>query len=95
MRLYLSLYKFGNCAGIVVLTPSRHCSELVDDPHHILPGYDPAINWEGLGLLPYALMPHYKSNHPESATMDGVVQYFIDQHMLFKALRGGEASRVD
>ena len=34
-------------------------------------------------------------NHPESAAIEQVVQYFIDHHILFKALRDGEAIVVN
>lgn len=38
----------------------------------------------------YAFAPHYKSNHPESAAVDALVDYYIDHHVLFKSLRDGE-----
>ncbi len=74
-----------------MLTPSLHGSELVDDPGVVPDGYDPAIVWEGLAILPYAVAPHYRSDHPESADTEKAVQYLIDRHILFKALRDGEA----
>jgi dipeptidase E len=64
--------------------------DLVDDPNSVPVGYDPAIVWEGLGLLPYAIAPHYKSEHPESAAMESVVEYYIDRHVPFRVLRDGE-----
>jgi dipeptidase E len=81
----------GYSAGIDMLTPSLRGVELVDDPHAVPAGYDPSIVWECLGLLPYAIAPHYKSDHPESADIDKSVQYYIDNHVLFRALRDGEA----
>ena len=80
----------GFSAAIAVLTPSLHGVELVDDPHAVPAGYDPTIVWEGLGLLPYAVAPHYKSEHPESAAMESVVRYYVDRRVPFKALRDGE-----
>jgi dipeptidase E len=85
----------GFSAAIAVLTPSLHGIELVDDPNIAPPGYDADIVWACLGLLPYAVAPHYKSDHPESADIDKTVQYYIDHHMLFKALRDGETIVVD
>ncbi len=85
----------GYSAGIIVLTPSLHGVELADDPHTVPEGYDPAIIWECLHILPYALAPHYRSDHPESSDIDNVVEYFIDHHMLFRALRDGQAIVVD
>ncbi len=81
----------GYSAGIDILTPSLHGVEFVDDPNTVPDGYDPEIVWDCLGILPYAVAPHYRSNHPESAATEESVQYLIDHHILFKALRDGEA----
>jgi dipeptidase E len=80
----------GFSAAIAVLTPSLHGVDLVDDPNLVPVGYDPAIVWEGLGLLSYAVAPHYKSEHPESAAMESVVQYYVDRRVPFRVLRDGE-----
>jgi dipeptidase E len=81
----------GFSAAIAVMTPSLHGVDLVDDPNPVPVGYDPAIIWEGLGLLPYAIAPHYQSEHPASAAMESVVQYYIDRRVPFRVLRDGEA----
>lgn len=85
----------GYSAGIVMLMPSLHGVELIEDPDPVPAGYDPAIVWECLGLLPYALVPHHKSGHRESADAEKSVEYYIDNHMLFKALQDGEAIVVN
>jgi dipeptidase E len=43
----------------------------------------------------YAIAPHYKSDHPESAAIDKSVEYLIDNHIPFIALRDGETIVVD
>lgn len=85
----------GFSAGMVMLTPSLIGVNLVDDPDVIPAGYDPAIIWEGLGVIPYVIVPHYKSDHPESAANDLLVQYYIDNHMPFKTLHDGEVIVVN
>jgi dipeptidase E len=85
----------GYSAGIIALTPSLHGTELVDDPVSVPAGYSPDVIWECLGLVPYAIAPHYRSDHPESADVEKMVQHWIDSHTLFKALRDGEAIVVD
>jgi dipeptidase E len=85
----------GYSAGVCILSPSLHGIELVDDPSHVPDGYEADILWEGLGVLPYMVAPHYRSHHPESTTIEQVVQYYIDHHLLFKALRDGEALVVN
>jgi dipeptidase E len=81
----------GYSAGIDMLTPSLHGAELVDEPDIVPDGYHPGIIWDCLGLVPYAIAPHYKSDHPESAAIDKSVEYLIDNHIPFVALRDGEA----
>jgi len=80
----------GYSAGVCVLTPLLKGLETVDDPRVIPESYQEREIWEGLGILPYAVAPHYKSDHPESSMVDDAVQYFIDNHMPFVALRDGE-----
>ena len=85
----------GFSAGCDMLIPSLHGAELCDDPNAIPPGYLPAIIWDGLGLLPYSIAPHYRSDHPESAAIDKSVEYMIDHHIPFIALRDGQAIVVN
>lgn len=80
----------GYSAGIDMLVPDLHGTELVDDPDVIPEGYDPEVVWGCLNILPYSIAPHYKSDHPESSDIDKSVQYFIDNHIPFIALRDGE-----
>ena len=82
--------------GAEVTTLSTPCSpEEVDDPNAIPEGYQSEIIWDGLNLLPYSVAPHYRSDHPESAAVDQMVQHLIDNHILFKALRDGQAIVVN
>ncbi len=85
----------GFSAGMVMLTPTLYGVNLVDDPDVIPTGYDPAIIWECLGVIPYAIAPHYKSDHPESAATDDLIQYYIENHMPFKTLHDGEVIVID
>ncbi len=85
----------GYSAGIDMLTPSLHGAELVDDPDVVPAGYEKDIVWQCLGLVPYAIAPHYKSDHPESAAIDKSIVYLTDNHMPFIALRDGEAIVVN
>ena len=88
----------GHSAGAIVATPTLEGIELVDspDPAQAIPaGYVPEIHWEGMALVSYSIAPHYRSDHPESAAMEAVVQYFEDRGMPYRALRDGEAILVD
>jgi dipeptidase E len=86
-----SLVYAGYSAGAAMMTPTLRGIDLVDDPASVPDGYDAAPIWECLAALPYCLLPHYKSDHPESAAIDKSLAYMVDNHMLFIALRDGEA----
>ncbi|HVL32558.1 MAG TPA: Type 1 glutamine amidotransferase-like domain-containing protein [Actinomycetota bacterium] len=85
----------GYSAGVCVLAPSLSGLETCDEPEPVPPGYPPDTIWEGLGLLPYAVVPHYRSDHHESAMMEDTVAHNIDHHIPFIALRDGEAIVID
>lgn len=80
----------GYSAGVCVLSPTLSGLELVDDPDIIPEGYKKEIIWEGIGLIDYSVVPHYKSDHPESAAVNNLVEYFIENKIPYKTLRDGD-----
>lgn len=85
----------GYSAGVAVLTPTLRGIELVDDPHGPAAGQDAEIIWDGLGLVPYSIAPHFESDHPESSAVERLVQYFVENQMPFRAISDGQAIVVD
>ncbi|MCL5976429.1 MAG: peptidase E [Candidatus Parvarchaeota archaeon] len=85
----------GYSAGICVLAKDMHGLEVMDDPTQRPYGKKYKVIWEGLGFLDYMILPHYKSEHPESKLATKAVQYFIDHKLLFKALKDGEVIIID
>jgi len=80
----------GYSAGVSVLGPTLSGVELVDDPMIIPEGYEKEIIWDGVGLLDFSFAPHYQSNHPESASIEKVVEFYKERSMLFRTLKDGE-----
>ena len=80
----------GYSAGICILAPSLHGIELMDDKTQKPYGKRSRVIYEALGVLDYYIVPHYKSDHPETKLADKAVQYFINNKMLFRTLRDGE-----
>lgn len=77
-------------AGICILAPTLHGLDIVDDSNcHPYDSLKTTI-WEWLGILDYAIMPHYDSDHPESKLVDETITYCIEHKILFTALRDGE-----
>ena len=85
----------GFSAGICVLGPSLKGVEIVDPKDEVVEGYDGPLIWEGLGILDFALAPHYKSDHPESEDVSKYVEYLEENDMAYKTLRDGEAIVID
>lgn len=85
----------GYSAGVCILGPTLKGIHLVDDPSQKPYGEEYPTIWDGLNILDYAIAPHYKSDHSESADIDKTVEYMIDHKILFKALRDGEVIIID
>jgi dipeptidase E len=80
----------GYAAGAVVAGPSLRGLELMDDPFELPDGYDEPLIWNGLGLTPFAIVPHYQSRHPEAAAAEKVVSYMRARRTRFRAISDGE-----
>lgn len=85
----------GYSAGICLLATTLRGLELVDDPNTAPPGYEAQTIWDGIGLIPYSIAPHFKSNHPESEMIDRTVEYFTMHNLPYKTLRDGEVILVE
>lgn len=85
----------GYSAGVCVLAPTLKGMELVDDPN--VKPYDNQKEtiWDGVGILDYTIVPHYKSDHPESAKVDETVEYMEKNNIPYKPLRDGEVIIIE
>jgi dipeptidase E len=80
----------GYSAGICVLTPTLAGIHILDRPEVKANGYPDQLPWEGLGILPFCIAPHWRSDHRDSPFIEKSVEYFIDHKPPFIALRDGE-----
>lgn len=80
----------GFSAGAVVAAPDLEGIHLMDDPDEVPPGYDREVVWDGLGLIDHAIVPHYRSPHPETAAADRAVRHLSARGLRYRALRDGE-----
>lgn len=79
----------GYSAGVCVLAPSLDGLQPVDDPT-VFPYSSTEVVWEGLGVLDYLLLPHFESDHPESADIDRAVGYCMSSDIPFRTMRDGD-----
>ena len=85
----------GFSAGACVATPTLKGIDKCDNPNVQVDCYDPEIIWEGLNLVPYSIVPHFESDHPESNQMNEVI-IELQQHSLpYRTLHDGEVIIVD
>ena len=87
---YSNVVYGGYSAGACVMCPTLEGIHLADDPDKKPYGPEHETVWEGLGMVEYCIAPHYKSDHVESPLIDKTIAYYIDNKILFKALKDGE-----
>ena len=80
----------GYSAGACVLPPTLRGIHLADDPEMTPFGYTGDVLWDGLGLIPFCIAPHYRSDHPESPLIEKVVEYYVANGTPFITLRDGD-----
>ena len=85
----------GYSAGICILCDSLKYIQHVDDPDFFPYQSIKKAIWEGLHVFNYGLLPHYHSNHHESAAIELDVQACIENKWLFKALKDGDVIILD
>lgn len=83
------LYAGYSAAGCV-LGHTLMVYQMVDDPNQLPYPECREVIWEGLGLVDFAFMPHFKSDHPESEAIDTQIQLCISNDIPFRAARDGE-----
>lgn len=80
----------GFSAGAVVMAQTLRGIDLMDDPEQLAADYDPEIIWEGLDILDFSIVPHYRSDHSERETAENAVHFFEQNAMPFRAISDGE-----
>lgn len=85
----------GYSAAVCIIVPTLHGAEMVDDPNVIPEGYKKGFSWKGLGLIKYNVAVHYRSDHPESESVEKEVAYYQKNNIPYKTLRDGEVIIVN
>ncbi len=85
----------GYSAGVCILAPSLKPLQIVDDPKDFPYKEIEKAIWKGLGILDYIILPHYKSDHPESKDIDKEIKYCKKNKIRFKPLKDGEVIIIE
>jgi dipeptidase E len=85
----------GYSAACCVLSPTLKPFARVDDP--TARPYAEAIEtiWDGLGVLDFAFMPHFQSNHSESDLIEAEVAFCVDNNLAYRTFRDGEVLVIE
>ena len=86
----------GWSAGACVAGNSLRALELMDDPRVLGPGYDSSEPvWDGLGLVPFTVIPHYESDHAEVSAAQAAVAWAVENGVNHVALSDGNVIVCD
>jgi dipeptidase E len=63
----------------------------MDDPTIVPDGYLNDVTPRTLQLVPWRIVPHWRSDHPESLDADKAAEYLRHSGLVNRTLRDGEA----
>ena len=85
----------GYSAAFCCLSPSLKGMEMVDDKDAIAEGYKTGEVWEGLGIINFHPIVHFRSNHHESELVEKEYQYVLDNNIDHITFADGDVYLVD
>ena len=86
-RLVYAGYSAVSC----VAGPDLEGIDLMDDSEALPDGYLDDLNPTTLGWVPWRIVPHWRSQHPESSSAELAAAHLRKAKLDFKALRDGSA----
>lgn len=90
-----SLVYAGYSAGACVTGPDLAGIDLMDHPDSLPDGYDSSMSTATLAWLPWRVVPHWRSDHPESAGADAAVRHLEAAGLEFRAVSDGDVIVVE
>ena len=85
----------GYSAACCVLSPSLEPFARVDDPTVRPYAEAKETIWGGLGVLEFAFMPHFRSNHSESSLIEAEVAFCVENDIAYRTFRDGEVLIIE
>ncbi len=80
----------GYSAGCCVLSPSLKPYQIVDDATDLPYSEQAQTIWDGLGILDFAFMPHFNSDHLESSNISKEIEYCRSNNISYRCFSDGE-----
>ncbi|HEY1734469.1 MAG TPA: Type 1 glutamine amidotransferase-like domain-containing protein, partial [Acidimicrobiales bacterium] len=85
----------GYSAGACVAGPDLRGLELIDEPDLVVAGYPDGIEAAGLGLVDFRIVPHWRSDHPESEAAGRAAAYLEEIGLAHRCLTDGDVVVCD
>jgi dipeptidase E len=85
----------GYSAGICVTGPDLEGIHLMDEPDAQPDGYPKDVRATTLGWVPWRIVPHWRSPHPEAPLAERAVEHLLHSGLPFRTLRDGQAIVVE
>ncbi|MFO0971226.1 MAG: Type 1 glutamine amidotransferase-like domain-containing protein [Candidatus Saccharimonadales bacterium] len=85
----------GYSAAFCVLAKSLHGIELVDDKDAEVESYESGEVWEGLGVIDFHPIVHFRSNHHESDDVEKEYEYVVKNKIPHKTFKDGDVYLVN
>lgn len=79
----------GYSAGSSILSKNLKILDTVDEPINFYNNND-KVSYEGIGLIDYVIVPHYKSNYHKVNLINDIVNKCKNENIKFKAIKDGE-----
>ena len=81
----------GYSAGCCVLSESLKPYQVASDASDLPYPMQKEVIWGGLGLIDFAFMPHFQSDHSESNKINDEVEYCISNKIAYRTVSDGDA----
>jgi len=85
----------GYSAGICVTAPDLEGIRLMDEPDALPDAYPKGVQATTLGWVPWRIVPHWRSQHPEAPLAELAVEELLHSGLPFRTLRDGQAIVVE
>jgi dipeptidase E len=85
----------GYSAGVRVVGPDLEGIDLMDDPDALPDGYPDDLGATTLGWVPWRIVPHWRSQHPEAPAAELAAAYLREAKLDFKTVGDCSALVID
>ena len=77
-------------AGVCILAPTLKGLDIVDDVTKFPYENRSEVIYDWLWIIDFSIVPHYKSDHPESEAVNCIFEYYTTNNIQFKTLHDWE-----